>query len=137
MIFTGAIGAKDGGDVYVTRWDELPEQTAQPGNYRAAVMGRAMSLNRIRWVHPTVLPEHTHDVEQAVVLLEGRIEYTIDGRCQVLTPGTVAVVPAGTPHSGRSLDGEAVFLEVFAPPRPELLPGALGYHVLPDPAEEA
>lgn len=122
--------------MYVTRWGDLPEQAAQPNNFRVSVMGRSMSLNRIRWVHPTELPEHTHDVEQAIVIVQGELEYTIDGHDYLLTPGAVAVIPPGTPHSGRSIEGEAVFLEMFAPPRPELLPGALGFQILPTDATE-
>lgn len=117
--------------MYVTEWNDLPEQVAKPNNLRASVMGRSMSLNRIRWIHPTDLPEHTHDVEQAIVMVEGEMEYTIDGHPYRMTPGTVAVIPPDTSHSGRSLGGEAVFLEVFAPPRPELLPGVLGIDIFP------
>lgn len=122
--------------MHVTQWSDLPEQVALPNNYRTSVMGRAMSLNRIRWVHPAELPEHTHDVEQALVVLDGELDYTIDGTTHRLTPGTVAVVPAGTPHSGNSVAGEVVFLEMFAPPRPELLPGVLGYDIFPSQTTE-
>lgn len=111
--------------MYVTRSSDLPEQAGQPNNLRAPVMGRSMSLSRIRWVHPAKLPKHTHDVGQATVMVQG------DSRPYRLASGDVTVIPPGVPHSGRSLAGEAVFLEVFAPRRPELLPGALGYDIFP------
>nr|WP_246851876.1 cupin domain-containing protein [Patulibacter sp. SYSU D01012] len=95
-----------------------------------------MGLNRIRWVHPTVLPEHEHpEHEQANVVIQGRIELTVGGETFELGVGDVAVVPRGVPHSGRSLEGEAVFLEVFSPLRIENLIGALGAPSLP-PAED-
>lgn len=120
---------------YATSWDLQPEVEGLPNNFRTAVAGREMGLNRIRWVHPTVLPEHAHpEHEQANVVIEGRIEMTIGGETMVLSAGDVAIVPKGVPHSGRSLEGEAVFIEVFSPLRVENLIGALGAPSLP-PAE--
>jgi len=117
---------------YATSWDAQPEVEGLPNNFRVAVAGRQMGLNRIRWVHPTVLPEHAHpEHEQANVVLEGRIELTIGGETIVLAPGDVAIVPKGVPHSGRTLEGEATFLEVFSPLRIENLVGALGAPSLP------
>ncbi|MGX6446838.1 cupin domain-containing protein [Patulibacter sp. S7RM1-6] len=121
---------------YATSWDEQPEVEGLPNNFRVAVAGAQMGLNRIRWVHPTVLPEHAHpDHEQANVVIQGKIELTIGGETMVLSAGDVAVVPKGTPHSGRSLEGEAVYIEVFAPLRIENLIGALGAPSLPPAAD--
>ena len=117
---------------YSTSWDAQPEVEGLPNNFRVAVAGAHMGLNRIRWVHPTVLPEHVHpDHEQANVIIAGRIELTVGGEVLELREGDVAIVPKGTPHSGRSLEAEAVFLEVFSPLRVENLVGALGAPSLP------
>jgi mannose-6-phosphate isomerase-like protein (cupin superfamily) len=122
---------------YATSWHALPEVEVQPNNFRVAVAGREMGLNRIRWVHPMTLPQHTHpEHEQANVILTGRIEMTIGAETMELGPGDIAIVPRGTAHSGRSLAGDAVYLEVFSPLRIENLIGALGGPVLP-PREEA
>lgn len=118
--------------MYKTSFDEVPEVEGLPNNFRAAVAGKEMGINRIRWVHPTVLPEHSHpDEEQANVVVSGRIELTIGGETVVLEPGDVAIVPRGTPHSGRSIEGEAVFIEIFSPLRVENLVGYLGAPGLP------
>ncbi len=123
---------------YATSWDAQPEVEVQPNNFRVAVAGREMGLNRIRWVHPMSLPEHSHpEHEQANVMLEGTIEMTIGGETIELSAGDVAVVPKGTPHSGRSLEGESVYLEIFSPLRVENLIGVLGAPVLPPRVEEA
>jgi mannose-6-phosphate isomerase-like protein (cupin superfamily) len=122
---------------YATSWDAQHEVEVQPNNFRVAVAGREMGLNRIRWVHPMSLPEHSHpEHEQANVIIEGTIEMTIGGETIVLAAGDVAVVPKGTPHSGRSVEGEAVYLEIFSPLRVENLIGVLGAPVLPPRAEE-
>jgi len=113
--------------MYATNWDAIPEIEGLPNNFRAAVAGKEMGVNRIRWVHPTVLPPHFHDdAEQSIVMLEGEISFTIGGETLSLKAGDVAFVPRGIEHSGESVAGEAVFIEVFAPLRVENMVGYLG-----------
>jgi quercetin dioxygenase-like cupin family protein len=122
--------------MYATTWDELPEVEGLPNNFRVAVAGLEMGVNRIRWVHPTVLPEHRHpEHEQAVIVTRGRIEMTIGGETLELREGSVAIIPRDTPHSGRSIEGEAHFIEVFSPLRVQNLVGYLGEPSLPSPEE--
>lgn len=118
--------------MYACSWSELPETEGLPNNFRRAVAGREMSVNQIRWVHPTELPPHVHnDAEQALMVLSGRIEFTIGDTGLLLAAGDVAIVPRGVVHSGRSVEGEAVFVEVFTPMRVDLLPGFLGGPSMP------
>jgi quercetin dioxygenase-like cupin family protein len=129
---------RSGGTVssYWASWDDLPEREVLPGNFRTAVTGKEMGLNRIRWVHPTELPAHTHpDAEQAMVVTSGRISFTVDGRETVLEAGDVVIIPRGVVHAGRSIEGEATFVEVFAPTRIENLVGFLGPS-MPNPETE-
>lgn len=108
-------------------WNQIPETQHLPNNFRAAVAGKEMGLNRVRWIHPTVLPAHVHDdAEKAIVVIEGAFHFTIGGESLTLGVGDVAVVPRGVEHSGESIVGEAVFIEVFAPLRLENLLGFLG-----------
>lgn len=46
------------------------------------------------------VPIHTHDVEWGVVV-EGRIDMTIDGRTEAHPAGTTHWIPAQVPHSFR------------------------------------
>lgn len=108
-------------------WSELPEQVNAPNNFRRAVLGREMGVNLIRWVHPTTLPSHAHnDAEQAMVMVKGTIRLTVGDQEMVLVDGDVVIIPRGVEHSGESIQGEAEFIEVFAPGRVENLPGFLG-----------
>ncbi len=113
--------------MYAVNWNDVPETENLPNNFRVAVAGKEMGINRIRWVHPTTLPAHSHpDAEQAIVVLEGAIRFTIANEALTLGVGDVAVIPRGVVHSGESIEGTAVFIEVFAPLRLENLYGFLG-----------
>jgi quercetin dioxygenase-like cupin family protein len=46
----------------------------------------------------TVIPLHTHNVEETVMLLEGEATAVIDGTPYQLVAGDVTWVPAGVPH---------------------------------------
>ena len=113
--------------MYVINWNQVPETENLPNNFRTALAGKEMGINRIRWEHPTALPPHVHDdAEQCVIVTEGAISFTIGGETSTLGVGDVAVVPRGVLHSGESIAGEAVFIEVFTPLRIENLLGFLG-----------
>ena len=46
----------------------------------------------------TVIPLHTHNVEETVMLLEGEATVVVDGKSYELVAGDVTWVPAGVPH---------------------------------------
>jgi quercetin dioxygenase-like cupin family protein len=46
----------------------------------------------------TGLPLHSHNVEESVLILEGRATAEIDGELFELEPGEATWVPAGVPH---------------------------------------
>lgn len=113
--------------MYSTSWSQVPETAHLPNNFRNAVAGKEMGINRIRWVHPTALPAHIHeDAEKGIVVIQGAISFTINGQELTLSEGDVAVVPRNAVHSGHSIEGEAVFIEIFAPLRIENLAAFLG-----------
>jgi len=52
------------------------------------------------------LPEHTHEA-QIVVVLEGKIEFKIDGETNIYEKGDRYFILAGVKHSGRIFAGYA------------------------------
>lgn len=122
--------------MYATPWDGLPEVEVLPNNYRRAISGLEVGINLVRWEHPSGTPPHVHDdAEKAVIVLEGTMEWLIDGQTVRLDPGTVAVVPRGVEHSGRTTGDRVRFWEAFAPAKVQNLVGFLGQGPLPLPGQ--
>ncbi len=92
-----------------------------PGlEFRPAV-GEITMLNSVRFASHTQAPLHSHDEEQITLVVEGELEFDIDGEVRLLKPGMVAVVPANVPHGARTRDVPCHEYDVFNPPRQALL----------------
>jgi len=69
-----------------------------------SVPGREVIQVRVDFDPGYVAPRHTHFGEEIIYVLEGTLEYRIDGRPPaVVKPGDVLFVPAGTPHSVKNI----------------------------------
>ena len=67
------------------------------------------------------LPEHSHEAQWGVVL-EGRIDLTIDGEQRTLGKGDRYFIPAGVPHAATIRAGYADITIFDAPDRYEQAP---------------
>jgi quercetin dioxygenase-like cupin family protein len=92
-----------------------------PGLEFRPALGEATMLNSVRFAPHTEAPVHSHDEEQLTLVVEGELEFDLDGEVRLLTPGMVAVVPANVPHGARTRDLPCHEYDVFNPPRRALL----------------
>ena len=65
--------------------------------------GREVIQVRVDFDPGYVAPLHTHPGEEIIYVLEGTLEYEIDGKAVRVKPGDVLFVPAGTPHLARNV----------------------------------
>ena len=65
------------------------------------------------------LPIHSHPHEQLGIVIEGRIQFNIDGQVQVLQPGDVYMIPGGVEHGALTFDQPVKVMDVFSPVRDE------------------
>lgn len=63
-----------------------------------------------------ILPAHSHVHEQITQITEGQLEMTIDGKTQVLEPGTILFIPSNVVHSAVALTDCRV-TDIFSPVR--------------------
>jgi quercetin dioxygenase-like cupin family protein len=89
----------------------LHAATAQvPGTRRTdlqrhdlSVPGREVIQVRVDFDPGFVAPRHTHPGEEIIYVLEGTLEYQIDGKPSTVKPGDVLFVPAATVHSVKNI----------------------------------
>jgi quercetin dioxygenase-like cupin family protein len=66
--------------------------------------GREVIQVRVDFDPGYVSPRHTHPGEEIIYVLEGKLEYQIEGKPPVtVKPGDVLFVPAGTIHAARNV----------------------------------
>jgi quercetin dioxygenase-like cupin family protein len=70
-----------------------------------------------------VWPLEIHEAEQGGYVFQGRIELNLPRTRQtlVLESGDGYLIESNLPHSWRTLEEEAVIMDIFSPPREELL----------------
>ena len=101
------------------RWDEVEVKEPAPGVKMRVITAERVQLVLFELAPGAEIPEHSHPHEQAGTVLKGSILLKVGDEERVLKEGDAYVAPSGVPHSGRALDGGAVVLDVFSPPREE------------------
>jgi quercetin dioxygenase-like cupin family protein len=118
--FATGTGAAAGGGRYVDI-AELPSLEIVPGLVFQPVLGERLLVNFVRFEPNTEAPVHTHEEEQVVVVLEGEIEFDVEGDVRTLRPGEALHLPPHVPHGARTLESSCYEMDIFAPPRRALV----------------
>ncbi|HEV8561994.1 MAG TPA: cupin domain-containing protein [Actinophytocola sp.] len=92
-----------------------------PGLEFRPVLGDNVMTNFVTYAPHTEAPVHVHEEEQVVIVLDGELEFVIDGETRLMRPGDVAVIPSWVPHGARTLEVGCTQVDVFTPPRKTLL----------------
>ena len=97
-------------------------QSQQPGVKRTdllrhdlGVPGREVVQVRVDFAPGAVAPEHSHPGEEIAYVIEGLLEYRLEGKPPVtLKAGEVLFIPAGTTHSAKNVgSGNAAELATY------------------------
>lgn len=77
--------------------------------------GREVVQVRVDFAPAAFAPKHSHPGEEIAYVLEGALEYELDGRAPVtLKAGEALFIPAGTAHSARNVgSGTAAELATY------------------------
>jgi quercetin dioxygenase-like cupin family protein len=80
--------------------------------------------NRLLGISPLMptlfMPVHSHPHEQWSHVLEGELEFDIDGEKMLLTPGMTAYIPSNAPHSAVA-HTQCKVIDCFTPPRQDFI----------------
>jgi len=104
----------------VIDWDEQEFREVRPGIFGATVHTPQLTATLYRYEPGASWEQHHHPQDQLTTVLEGEIDFVVDGRPVHLAAGQLAMLPGGTPHSANTPAPGALTLNVFthreAPP---------------------
>ncbi len=104
----------------VIRFDSLDFADSPNGNASAPIATASggaseVSIIRQRQQPGGFNPSHTHDREEALVLIEGTLDVTAHGETHTLGAGDTIVIPANTAHQIRNAGNDAAEWLLVAP----------------------
>ena len=107
-------------------WNEIPLETLSDTISRKLFTGERMMIAQVFIKKGGVVPTHHHDNEQLSYILEGALEFELDGKTLLLRAGEVLFIPSNVPHKATALE-DTVDVDVFSPPRQDWLTGQDAY----------
>lgn len=115
-------------------WTKIPFVAGmRAGSDRQGICGDKISAVRVVTAPDAVFDRktHWHDNEQLLIMVSGLVRLVIDDKEFDARPGDLVFFPAGSRHAAVGVGPEgAVYYELFAPARPDQLPGWVGKSVL-------
>jgi mannose-6-phosphate isomerase-like protein (cupin superfamily) len=103
---------------------ELPREAAFGGAVERCAVRSDGALVTFNWIQPGdgPSPQHSHPFDQLSFIVQGTMEFEVDGEHFVVGPGEVLAIPADASHGGRIIGDEVVLnVDVFAPAREDYL----------------
>ncbi|MEI4474199.1 cupin domain-containing protein [Frigidibacter sp. MR17.24] len=115
-------------------WNSLPTVAGmRSGSARKGVCGNLISAVRVETAPDADFDgkTHWHDNEQMLIMVSGTCRLVIDEVETTAGPGDLVFFPAGSRHAAIGCGAEGcVYYELFAPARPDQLPGWIGASIL-------
>jgi quercetin dioxygenase-like cupin family protein len=121
VYFANVDGTPDADGRFVTVDTDTPRAEYIDGLTFNPVVGERVMASFARYQPHTEAPVHAHAEEQFTIVLEGELEFELDGDVRLVRPGQVVVIPPFVPHGARTRDQPCLEIDVFSPPRQALL----------------
>ena len=78
----------------ITNWDEFPTVEYVKGVHRQTVSGEKVMMTRIVYRDGVVIPEHSHEAEQIMLLVSGRLWAKVADEEREVGPGDLLIIPS-------------------------------------------
>ncbi len=101
-------------------WDEMEKEVLSPTIARKIISGEKAMVAQVFLARGAVVPEHQHESEQITYILEGALQFRIDGKEIVVAKGQVLRIPSFMPHAAVALE-DTLDLDIFSPIRHDWL----------------
>ncbi len=107
-------------------WDEVKTEVMSANIRRKVITGERAMVAQVFIVKGGVVPVHQHESEQLTYILEGALEFELEGRTVVVRKGEVLHIPSNVPHRAVALE-DTLDLDIFSPIRVDWLTGQDDY----------
>jgi quercetin dioxygenase-like cupin family protein len=101
-------------------WDEMGKEVLSPTIARKIISGEKAMVAQVFLAKGAVVPEHQHESEQITYILEGALEFHLEGKTVVVGAGQVLRIPSHVPHMAVALE-DTLDLDIFSPIRHDWL----------------
>ncbi len=101
-------------------WESVPMEQMSEVISRRLVSGEKAMVAQVFFKKGGVVPLHHHENEQITYILEGALQFELEGRTVTVRKGEVLVIPSNVPHKAVALE-DTLDLDIFAPPRADWL----------------
>ena len=107
-------------------WDEVKTEVMNANIKRKVITGERAMVAQVFIVKGGVVPVHQHESEQLTYIMEGALEFELEGRTVVVRKGEVLHIPSNVPHRAVALEN-TLDLDIFSPIRLDWLTGQDDY----------
>jgi quercetin dioxygenase-like cupin family protein len=96
-----------------------------PGAHSAMEHSQQVTYGCVSLDEGVIVPVHSHPHEQWTYIVEGQMEFTLEGEMQLLLPGMGAYIPSNAKHGAVAVTACKV-IDVFTPVREDYRELGLG-----------
>ena len=101
-------------------WERMDKEVLSPTIARRIISGDKAMVAQVFLAKGAVVPEHFHESEQLTYILEGALQFQIEGQEIVVAAGEVLRIPSNVPHRAVALE-DTLDLDIFSPIRHDWL----------------
>lgn len=83
--------------------------------------GGSLMMTEVTFKKDAVGSIHSHPHEQVSYITQGRFEFNLDGKVQIVGQGDSIYIPSHTRHGVKALEENSIILDVFTPQREDFL----------------
>lgn len=105
---------------YIDKWKPVKNELLADNVVSEMVVGEFMTMCRYNINKHTIVPEHSHEYEQIVYIIEGEMILTVDGNQIHMRSGDVYVLLGNVKHAAEIVSVPFQTIETYSPPRLDL-----------------
>jgi len=100
---------------------QLAAVNPAPGIIRSTVCLDNVMLTFFDFEAGAIVPEHQHPNEQITLILEGKMEFTLDGQTRTLQSGEGVTIPPNVRHGAHILEHPTRAVDAWHPVREDYI----------------